>query len=98
FAFGFHLYSDNDSHYAEGYELEGNVSFLNGAATAGASKLYDNFMIGHNGSFPVARAVLRKNMGWANPSDERNVRMGWNAPNNDVSLDENYFVGATIFQ
>jgi hypothetical protein len=98
FGFGFHLYSDTDAHYAQGYELEGNVSFMNGAAQAGASKLFDDYMIGHNGTFPVARATLRQNMGYTLPNDDRDIRLGWSAPNDDVTLDSNYVVGSTIFQ
>ncbi len=98
FAFGVHAYSDDDAHYAQGYDIAGNVWFDNGAASAGISKLYDSCMVGHNGTHPVARLSLHENYGWASGPDERDVRLGWAANNEDVTLTDNYFVGQPVCQ
>lgn len=105
FGFGVHAYSDSDSYFAQGYELAGNVWFGNGAASAipesaGAaeSKYYDGCLVGHNGTHPVSRLELRENYGWAQGLGERSLRLGWDAPNEDVELEDNYIVGQTIFQ
>jgi hypothetical protein len=98
FGFGVHAYSDNDTRYAQGYEITGNVWFQNGAGGPGVSKLYDNCMVGHNGTHPVADVTLRENYGWAHGTGERDVRLGWSAPNQDAHLFDNDIVGQTIFQ
>jgi hypothetical protein len=98
FGSGFHIYSDTDSRYVEGFELTGNIFFQNGAGAPDISKLYDNCLVGHNGSFPVKRLALTENYGWAAGPGERDVRLGWAAPNEDVVVQDNYFVGQTIFQ
>lgn len=98
FGFGCHIYSDTDSRYVEGFEVTGNVWFQNGAAAPGISKLYDGCLIGHNGTHPVKRIELRENYGWAAGPDERDLRLGWSAPNEDVALYDNYIVGQTVFQ
>jgi hypothetical protein len=99
FGFGLHGYSDTDDHFTQGYDIIGNVWFGNGAATMGAaSKLYDGCLVGHNGTHPAARVTLRENMGWAPNSVERDVRLGWAAPNEDAHLFDNYLVGTTVFQ
>lgn len=96
--FGIHAYSDNDTHWVQGYEITGNVWFNGGAGAAGASKIYDGCLVGHNGTHPVARVTLRENMGYAHPSGERDLRLGWAADNQDATLEDNYLVGQTIFQ
>jgi len=105
FGFGVHAYSDTDKYWAQGYQLTGNVWFGNGAAStlpesagAPASKYYDGCMVGHNGTHPVARLELSENLGWASGVGERSLRLGWDAPNEDVKLTNNYVVGQTIFQ
>lgn len=98
FGFGVHAYSDDDTHWTQNYELAGNVWFGAGAAVSGPSKHFDDCMVGHNGQKPVAGLVLRQNMGWATGLAERGVRLGWSAPNDDVTLQDNYLVGQTIFQ
>ena len=96
--FGIHAYSDNDTHWVQGYEITGNVWWGPGVATSGASKIYDGCLVGHNGTHPVARVTLTDNFGWARPIDERDLRLGWSADNEDVKLQNNYLVGQTIFQ
>jgi hypothetical protein len=54
--------------------------------------------VGHNGTHPVADVHLSENYGWAAGPDERDVRLGWSAPNEDATLIDNYLVGTTIFQ
>lgn len=103
FGFGVHAYSETDSHHTEGYEIVGNVWWGAGAGSssvigeAGQSKLYDNCLIGHNGTLPVARVELRDNLGFAKPG-ARNIRLGWGTDNEDATLTGNYLLGATIFQ
>ncbi|MBK7584849.1 MAG: hypothetical protein IPI67_32250 [Myxococcales bacterium] len=105
FGFGVHAYSDTDKYFAEGYEIRGNVWFGNGAASAvpespgaATSKYYDGCMVGHNGTHPVARVELKENFGWAESPGERDLRLGWKAPNEDAKLLDNYLVGDTTFQ
>jgi hypothetical protein len=98
FAFGVHAYSDDDTHWTQGYEIVGNVWWDNGAASDGESKLYDGCMVGHNGTHPVARVLLQQNYGWAKALDGRDVRLGWSADNQDAKLTDNYLVGTTVFQ
>jgi hypothetical protein len=98
FAFGVHAYSDTDEHFTQGYEIAGNVWWNNGAGSAGDSKLYDDCMVGHNGTHPVARVLLKENYGWARAADERDVRLGWSADNEDATVVDNYLVGTMVFQ
>ena len=105
FGFGVHAYSDTDKYWTQGYELRGNVWFQNGAASAKAesasspdSKLYDDCLVGHNGTHPAARVELRENYGFAKGPGERDVRLGYAAPNEDAKLVDNLIVGQTVFQ
>jgi hypothetical protein len=98
YGFGIHAYSDDDTHWVQGYDIVGNVWFSAGAASTGESKLYDDCLIGQNGTHPVGRIRLEANMGWASGPGERNVRLGYSAPaNQDVTLENNYLVGGVAF-
>jgi hypothetical protein len=92
---GVHAYSETDRNYVQGFEFTGNVWFLNGAP---GGKLVDGCLIGHNENHPVGDILLKENYGWALDLNGRDVRMGWSAPkNNDAVLEDNYFVGLTVF-
>ncbi len=95
YGFGVHNYSYSDTNYVENNELYGNVWFLNGAP---GGKLYDNCMVGHDGTRIVRNTVLYQNYGWVRGLGDRDVRLGWDTANEDALLVENYFVGQTIFQ
>lgn len=95
YGFGVHNYSASDNNYVRNYELVGNVWFLNGVP---GGKLTDNCMIGHDGTLTASGMTLRENFGWATGLGERDVRLGWDTPNEDATLTDNYFVGQTIFQ
>jgi hypothetical protein len=98
YGFGIHAYSDDDTHFVQGYDIIGNVWFSAGAASAGESKLYDDCLVGQNGTHPVARVRLEANMGWARGPSERDLRLGYSAPvNQDVTLENNYLVGGITF-
>ena len=92
---GIHNYSYSDTHYVQHNELFGNVWFLNGAP---GGKLYDNCLVGHDGTRVVRDTLLRENYGWARRLGDRDVRLGWDTANEDAVLVDNYFVGQTIFQ
>jgi hypothetical protein len=74
------------------------VWFNNGVASGGVDTHKDDCMVGHNGTHPVARLFVHDNYGYAHPEGERDLRLGWAAPNEDVKLLANYLVGQTIFQ
>ena len=95
YGFGVHNYSDTDSNYVRNNELVGNVWFLNGVP---GGKLYDDCLVGHNGTLTVSGVLLQENLGWALSPDDRDVRLGWNTPNADATLRDNYLVGQTVFQ
>jgi hypothetical protein len=98
YGFGIHAYSDDDTHWVQGYDIVGNVWFLAGAASTGESKLYDDCLVGQNGTHPVARVRLDANMGWAHGAGERDLHLGYSAPvNQDVTLENNYLVGGIAF-
>jgi hypothetical protein len=93
FSFGLHAYTEGG--YLEQISLVGNVWFNNGVASPGEGKR-DDILLG-----PVnnpARAIeVRDNAVWAHASDVRAVRFGYGAPNEDIELVGNYFVGQTLF-
>lgn len=95
YGFGVHNYSATDGNYVRNNELIGNVWFLNGAP---GNKLVDNCMVGHDGTLTMSGVLLRGNFGWAMDPGDRGVRLGWDTPNEDATLEDNYLVGATIFQ
>jgi hypothetical protein len=95
YGFGVHNYSYSDSNYVRNMELVGNVWFLNGVP---GGELSDGCMIGHDGTHVVSGVTLRENFGWAMSLGDRDVRLGWDTPNEDASLVDNYLVGMTIFQ
>jgi hypothetical protein len=95
YGFGVHNYSYSDSNYVRNNELVGNVWFLNGAP---GGKLYDNCMVGHDGTLLVSGVLLRENLGWALDLDHRDVRLGWDTANENATVVDNYLVGQTIFE
>ncbi|MFH2008208.1 MAG: right-handed parallel beta-helix repeat-containing protein [bacterium] len=95
YGFGVHNYSYSDSNYVRNNEIIGNVWFLNGVP---GGKLYDGCMVGHDGSHVVQDVQLRENFGWALSISDRDVRLGWDTPNENATLVDNYLVGQTIFQ
>lgn len=95
YGFGVHNYSYSDSNYVRNNEIVGNVWFLNGVP---GGKLYDNCMVGHDGSLTMSNVLLQENLGWAPTLGERDVRLGWDTPNENADLVDNYLVGQTIFQ
>jgi hypothetical protein len=95
YSFGVHNYSYGDTHYVRNNLLVGNVWFLNGVP---GGRLSDGCMIGHDGTRVVSDILLRENFGWSMAIDDRNVRLGWDTPNEDATLTDNYIVGRTIFQ
>jgi hypothetical protein len=94
YSFGIHAYTEGGS--IQGFDVIGNVWFGSGVAAAGTDTLKDNCLIG--GLQPAARILLRENLGWADSGTTRSVRLGYDNPDNqDVTLEDNFFVGATTF-
>lgn len=94
FSYGIHAYTEGGS--IQGFDIAGNIWFNNGILAGGEDTLKDNCLIG--GLQPAARVTLRQNAGWAHSPTERSVRLGYsNAGNQDVTLQDNYFVGSTVF-
>ena len=93
YSFGVHAYTEGGS--IEGFDVRGNVWFGNGWPAAGEGNEKDNCLIG--GLQPAARVVLEHNIGWAQPTDARSVRLGYSHPDNDdLTLRGNDFVGRTL--
>ncbi len=94
FSYGIHAYTEGGS--IQGFDIAGNIWFNNGIIAGGENTLKDNCLVG--GLQPAARVTLRENAGWAHSATERSVRLGYDDPGNvDVTLLDNYFVGATVF-
>jgi hypothetical protein len=92
FSYGIHAYTEGGS--IQGFDIAGNLWFNNGIVAGGEDTLKDNCLVG--GLQPAARVTLRENAGWAHSPIERSVRLGYsNQANQDVILQDNYFVGAT---
>jgi hypothetical protein len=95
YSYGIHAYAEAPDRL-EGLEFRGNIWFGNGTAALGTGTLRDNCLVG--GSDPAGRVTLAENLGWAATFDTRSVRLGYASPDNrDVTLVDNYFVGATDF-
>jgi hypothetical protein len=94
FSYGIHAYTEGGS--IQGFDINGNVWFNNGIIAGGEDTLKDNCLVG--GLQPAARITVRDNAGWAHSATERSVRLGYSHSGNvDVTLVDNYFVGATTF-
>lgn len=87
FGTGVHAYTENGS--IQGFDVEDNVWFHTGASDPRASQRKDNCLIG--GFQPVARVVLRNNLGW---SLGRGTRLGYGGDVNnlDVTFEDNFLV------
>jgi hypothetical protein len=94
FSYGIHAYTEAGS--IQGFDIAGNAWFNNGIIAGGEDTLKDNCLVG--GLQPAARVILRENAGWAHSHTERSVRLGYSHEGNlDVTLQDNYFVGSTLF-
>lgn len=94
YSFGIHAYTEGGS--IQGFEVEGNVMFQNGAGAIGSGEIKDDCLIG--GGQPAARVTLRDNYSWSRGIGERSVRLGYGDPNNeDATLEGNYFAGRMTF-
>ncbi|MDY0003060.1 MAG: hypothetical protein RBU30_17305, partial [Polyangia bacterium] len=85
----------SDQNYVRNNALVGNVWFLNGVP---GGKLSDNCMVGHDGTHVMSNVLLVENHGWALGLADRDVRLGWDTPNENATLVDNTIVGLTIFQ
>jgi hypothetical protein len=95
YSFGVHAYAEAGSHLI-GMSFVGNVLFGSGAAAPGTDQNKDNLLVG--GTTEAASGiVLRENLGWARPVNERSVRFGYGVPNGDLTLVNNYLVGTVEF-
>ena len=55
-------------------------------------------MVGHDGTLVMSNVLLRENFGWALELGDRDVRLGWDTPNENATLEDNTLVGLTIFK
>lgn len=94
FAFGIHAYASGVGEL-NGIHMIGNVWFNSGAAqTVGDRK--DNVLVG--GVNGISNILLQENMGYAFSPTERSVALGrYYDLNQDITLIDNYLVGATKF-
>jgi len=88
FAYGIHAYG-SDKASLNGFHLEGNVSFNNGAP-AGPDQGSPNIHVG--GGCPADRVVLARNYTYhSRPATD--VRLGYAGLNGSLELRDNYFAG-----
>jgi hypothetical protein len=91
FGFGLHAYGDA-SKYLRGFQIEGNVSFNNGALAR--EQAHPNILVG--GYATAENVLVKNNYTYTKNSQESNVRLGYHdTPNKDLILTENYFAGGS---
>jgi uncharacterized protein (TIGR03437 family) len=92
FAVGIHAYGSENA-YVEGYDVEGNVVFNNGALSARGERT-DNILFA--GGRALRRIKLLNNFTYHTPDAEGGYsRMGWvfGGANEDVTIRDNYWMG-----
>jgi hypothetical protein len=90
FSHGIHAYGSGKAHL-EGFHIEGNASFCNGAAS-GPEHLAPNILVGGGDG---ARNITLQNNYTYHPAQSTHVRLGYGAANQDLKLIDNYFAGYT---
>src|SRR5262249_23703464 len=84
FTDGMQLYSEGG--YANGYTLEGNVTFDNAQFNMFATTM----------KFPMERLRVVNNFTWREPEDDRrSVQIGYYPKQKDATIIDNYFAGGT---
>ncbi len=90
FGYGIHAYTEGGS--LNGFHLEGNTIFNSGSATRQKYR-YDNILIG--GLRSASRIELVSNFTYHTPGAGGSNRLGYAAPNEDVTVRDNYFAGGS---
>ncbi|HUU90711.1 MAG TPA: hypothetical protein VM238_05815 [Phycisphaerae bacterium] len=91
FSYGVHVYGSSRASL-NGFHIEGNASFNNGAAKSPTS-LTPGILVG--GGSPSERIVVRDNFTWSTGHRATALMLGYGANNKDAVVTGNYFVGGT---
>ena len=94
FSYGVHVYGSSRASL-NGFHIEGNVSFNNGAARSPTS-LTPAILIG--GGSPSERIVVKDNLTWSTGHRATALMLGYGASNRDAVVTGNYFVGPTTLR
>jgi len=89
FCYGIHAYGSSRA-FINGFHLEGNASFNNGAAKS-AQSLAPGILVG--GGSPSERIVVRDNFTYSTGHRATALQLGYGADNKDAVVTGNYFVG-----
>ena len=89
FGYGIHIYGKAGP--LNGFHLEGNASFENGAPASSRGSV--NILVG--GVQPASRIEVIRNYTFQRSTDGTNVWLGWDTPNEDVRVQDNYLVGGS---
>jgi hypothetical protein len=89
FGAGIHAYTENGN--LDNLQLEGNVSFNNGALSAASHGTQFNILLG--GLRPAWNPVLRDNIAYVASETGSNTELGYRAGCHEAVVEGNYFVG-----
>ena len=91
FCYGIHAYGSSRA-FINGFHVEGNVSFNNGAAKSPTS-LHPCILVG--GGSPSERIEVIENYTYSTGYGAAAMQLGYGAANKDAVVKDNYFVGPT---
>ena len=91
FCYGIHAYGSSRA-FINGFHVEGNVSFNNGAAKSPTS-LHPCILVG--GGSPSERIEVIENYTYSTGYGAAAMQLGYGANNKDAVVKDNYFVGPT---
>lgn len=94
FCYGIHVYGSGRA-FLNGFHVEGNASFNNGAAKA-ADRLAPAILVG--GGSPSQGIVVRDNFTYATGYAATALQLGYGADNKDAVVAGNYFVGPSMLR
>ena len=94
FSYGVHVYGSSRASL-NGFCVEGNASFNNGAAKSPTS-LTPGILVG--GGSPSERIVVKDNCTWSAGCRATALVLGYGANNKDAAVTGNYFVGGTTLR
>jgi hypothetical protein len=89
FGAGIHAYTENG--YLDNLQLEGNVSFNNGALSAASEGMGFNILLG--GFRLASNPVLRSNVAYVASPRGGNTELGYRAGCRDAIVEGNHFIG-----
>jgi hypothetical protein len=91
FCYGIHAYGSSKA-FINGFKVEGNASFNNGAARSADSRA-PNILVG--GGSPSERIEVVGNFTYSTGLGGTSLQLGYGAKNKDAVVRDNYFAGST---